>query len=369
MTGPSAESATATIAVPTVLAEAVEHARSAVAEFSGADTVGEHLGVDYEDPTAATHRFGAVLPGYQGWQWAVVVAAVPGATVPTVSEVVLVPGPTALLAPEWVPWDQRVRPGDLGPGDLLAPPADDPRLVPGYTSSGDPQLDEVAGEIGLGRRWLMSPVGRAEAAQRWHDGEHGPDSAMARSTKRVCRDCGFYLPLAGELGTVFGVCGNEMSADGHVVDNRYGCGAHSDTPAPPGTGSPVYEPYDDGVLEIVGFTTVPAAEPVDEVSEPVDEVTDAAEDVTEAAADVTEPAEDVTEATADVTEAAADVTEPAEAVVEAAAESPADIAAAPEPVETGADAEADAAETVIEASADILGAPGESEEPGEPETS
>jgi len=354
---PSAESATATIAVPTVLADAVEHARSAVAEFSGADTVGEHLGVDYEDPTAATHRFGAVLPGYQGWQWAVVVAAIPGATEPTVSEVVLVPGPTALLAPEWVPWDQRVRPGDLGPGDLLAPPADDPRLVPGYTSSGDPQLDEVAGEIGLGRRWLMSPVGRAEAAQRWHDGEHGPDSAMARSTKRVCRDCGFYLPLAGELGTVFGVCGNEMSADGHVVDNRYGCGAHSDTPAPAGTGSPVYEPYDDGVLEIVDVTTAPAAGRVDEVTEPVEAETETPAEVTEATEEVTEPVKPVADTD----------TEAVEAIVEVATEAPAETAAAPEPEETGTDAEADAAETVIEASTDIPDAPGESEESGEPD--
>lgn len=144
MTSPGTESASAAIAVPAVLVAAVDEARAAVVEFSGADTVGEHLGVDYEDATAATHRFGAVLPGYQGWQWAVVVAAFPGAAHSTVSEVVLVPGPGALLSPEWVPWDQRVRPGDLGPGDLLAPPADDPRLVPGYTSSGDPDLDEVA---------------------------------------------------------------------------------------------------------------------------------------------------------------------------------------------------------------------------------
>ncbi|MEO6792630.1 MAG: DUF3027 domain-containing protein [Mycobacterium sp.] len=276
MIGPNTESATATIAVPTVLAAAVEQARAAVAEFSGADTVGEHLGVDYEDAVAATHRFGALLPGYQGWQWAVVVAAIPGVDHSTVSEVVLVPGPTALLAPEWVPWDQRVRPGDLGVGDLLAPPADDPRLVPGYTSSGDPDLDEVAGEIGLGRSWLMSPLGRAEAAQRWHDGDYGPDSAMARSTKRACRDCGFYLPLAGSLGRLFGVCGNEMSADGRVVEAGYGCGAHSDTPVPAGTGSPIYEPYDDGVLEIVDIA-VPAAiaEPVAAVAEPVEAVTEA----------------------------------------------------------------------------------------------
>ncbi|MEB3034708.1 DUF3027 domain-containing protein [[Mycobacterium] nativiensis] len=315
MTGPSAESATATVVVPTVLAAAVEQARVAVAEFSGADTVGEHLGVDYEDAVAATHRFGAVLPGYQGWQWAVVVAAIPGSEHTTVSEVVLVPGPSALLAPEWVPWDQRVRPGDLGPGDLLAPPADDPRLVPGYTSSGDPQLDEVAGEIGLGRRRLMSPVGRADAAQRWHDGEFGPDSAMARSTKRVCRDCGFYLPLAGVLGTQFGVCGNEMSADGRVVDRGYGCGAHSDTPAPAGAGSPAYDPYDDGVVEVFD-AEVPAAtaESVEAPVEPDVAVVDA-EAIVEASA---ESGEEVAETPAEVP------AEPADAIIEAPAETPAE---------------------------------------------
>ncbi|MGH3524900.1 MAG: DUF3027 domain-containing protein [Mycobacterium sp.] len=265
MTGPSAESAAATAdnpanppAVPAVLADGVDQARAAVVEFSGAEAVGDYLGVDYEDPIAATHRFLAHLDGYQGWQWAVVVAAYPGADHATISEVVLVPGPTALLAPEWMPWKQRIRPGDLGPGDLLAPSAADARLVPGYTASGDPQVDDAAAEIGLGRRWVMSAQGRSEAAQRWHDGDYGPGSAMARSTKRVCRDCGFFLPLAGVLGTTFGVCGNEMSADGRVVDSEYGCGAHSDTPAPAGSGSPSYDPYDDGVLDVLDVSDVTA---------------------------------------------------------------------------------------------------------------
>jgi hypothetical protein len=262
MTGPTEEAAAPTMAdwpeeLAGVLIGAVEQAREAIAEFSGAEKVGEYLGVGYEDATAATHRFLAHLPGYQGWQWAVVVAAYPGADHATISEVVLVPGPTALLAPEWVPWEERIRPGDLSPGDLLAAPADDPRLVPGYAATGDPQVDEVAAEIGLGRRRVMSAWGRSQAAQRWHDGDYGPGSQMARATKRVCRDCGFYLPLAGSLGARFGVCGNQMSADGHVVDSQYGCGAHSDTALQAGSGSPMYDPYDDGVLDI----TEKAAEP------------------------------------------------------------------------------------------------------------
>lgn len=275
MTGPNTELAAIVVdimdpaVVPAMLAAAIDQARAAVAEFGGAETVGDHLGVDYEDTAAATHRFAAHLPGYQGWQWAVVVAASPDAAQATISEVVLVPGAAALLAPEWVPWDQRIGPGDLGPGDLLAPRLDDSRLVPGYTASGDPEIDDVARELGLGRRWVMSLDGRLDAAQRWHDGEFGPDSPMARSTKRACRDCGFFIPLSGALGTMFGVCGNAMSADGRVVDAGYGCGAHTDTPAPALIGSPAYEPYDDGVLEVaenvVAVADLPA--PVD-VSEP-----------------------------------------------------------------------------------------------------
>ena len=232
-----------------VLLHAAEQARAALIEFGGEGSVGEYLGVSVEDAASVTHRFLADVPGYRGWQWAVVMAAYPGADHATISELALVPGPTALLAPQWVPWQDRIRPGDLGPGDLLAPPPEDPRLVPGFMATGDPLIDDTAVTLGLGRRQVLGQWGRSQAAQRWHDGEYGPGSAMARSTRRACRDCGFYLPLSGALGVMFGVCANELSADGHVVEADYGCGAHSDTPQPPGNGSPLHEPYDDGVLD------------------------------------------------------------------------------------------------------------------------
>ncbi|MEE2032839.1 DUF3027 domain-containing protein, partial [Rhodococcus chondri] len=226
-------------AVRAVLVEAVEVARGALAE-SGDGGVGAYLGVTSEDEYAATHRFAAELPGYRGWQWAVVVAAPPGSDHVTVSELALLPGPDALVAPAWVPWNERIRPGDLGPGDLLAPVPEDPRLVPGYTSSGDPDVDETAGEIGLGRRQVMSLEGRVDAAQRWYESEYGPGSEMAKAAPSTCMLCGFFLPLAGSLRAAFGVCGNEFAADGHVVHAEYGCGAHSDTTLPTGAGSPLY---------------------------------------------------------------------------------------------------------------------------------
>jgi len=33
-----------------------------------------------------------------------------------------------MLAPDWVPWSDRIQAGDLGVGDLLPTAADDPRL-------------------------------------------------------------------------------------------------------------------------------------------------------------------------------------------------------------------------------------------------
>lgn len=233
----------------TILAGAVDLARSALVDLEPTG-VGAHLGVRAEDECSATHRFEATLPGYRGWQWAVVVAAAPGADRVTVSESALLPGPDALIAPEFVPWEQRIRPGDLTPGDLLAPPADDPRLAPGYTATGDPEVDETAPEVGLGRKQVLSLEGRADAAERWY-AEYGPDTEMAKAAPGSCESCGFYLPLAGALRACFGVCANAMGADGHVVHMGYGCGAHSDTQLPTGAGSPIYQAYDDAAIEVV----------------------------------------------------------------------------------------------------------------------
>jgi Protein of unknown function (DUF3027) len=209
--------------------QVLQAARQAAAEESGApELVGDHLGSHAEDDVAVSVRFATTDPGYVGWAWCVTVATVEPSS-PTISEVVLLPGPDSLLAPAWLPWNERVRPGDLGPGDLLPPAVDDPRLVPAYVASDDPAVEELAVEIGLGRVRVLSRLGRVEAAERWHGGTFGPDSEIAKAAPATCVWCAFYLPLAGSLGATFGACGNEMSpADGRVVDAGFGCGAHSE---------------------------------------------------------------------------------------------------------------------------------------------
>jgi len=216
---------------PTVLPDQlIDLARAAAIEEAGADAgVGDYLGARSEDSIASSASFAATDRGYRGWYWLVTLAVVDPAR-PTISEVVLLPGDGALLAPAWVPWDQRVRAGDLGVGDLLPTTSDDDRLVPGYLDSDDPAVREVDYEFGFGRVRVLGRQGRDEAAQRWHDGPFGPDDPMAQQAPGVCGTCGFYVRLEGLLGQAFGACTNEFSpADGRVVDVSYGCGAHSET--------------------------------------------------------------------------------------------------------------------------------------------
>ena len=216
-------------------ADAVELARAAAVDVGGAD-VGDHLGMSSEGAGVVTHSFDATLPGYRGWHWAVTVACAPGSAVVTVDEVVLLPGGEALRAPEWVPWAQRIRPGDLGAGDLLPTDPDDHRLVPSFWSDGDPALDDaddqlrvVADEIGLGRVRVLSRDGRLDSAERWAEGDFGPESPMAKQAPAQCGSCGFLVLVRGSLGAAFGICANEYSsADARVVSVDFGCGAHSE---------------------------------------------------------------------------------------------------------------------------------------------
>ena len=230
-----------------ILAAAIEPAREA-AVATGAETVGAHLGARAESAFVVTHAFAATLPGYVGWYWAVSVTRAPELDEVTVDEVVLLPGQDALLAPAWVPWEQRVRPGDLSPGDLLPPPPGDIRLVPAYTLSDDPAVETVAFELGQGREQVMSRDGRIFAAERWYEGDRGPEAPMARQAPAHCGTCGFFLPLAGSLQAGFGVCGNEVTdCDGQVVSVEYGCGAHSSVRPEPTAHVDVAEVvYDDG---------------------------------------------------------------------------------------------------------------------------
>ncbi|MDQ1483586.1 MAG: hypothetical protein QOF35_1662 [Actinomycetota bacterium] len=213
-----------------ILVAATEDAREAARGIAEPGTVGEHQGVVMDAERLATHYFACTAKGYPGWRWAVAMARVPRGKKATICETNLVPGEGALLSPAWVPYDQRLAPGDLGAGDVLPYIEDDQRLEPGMEATGDEETDEAAQwELGLGRRRVLSAEGREEAAERWYRGEGGPTSSVAEKAPAPCSTCGFFLPMAGALRSFFGVCANAWSpSDGHVVSLDHGCGAHSE---------------------------------------------------------------------------------------------------------------------------------------------
>lgn len=225
----------------TVLTAAVEVAHAAAERQAGDFGVGEYLGCEPEGERLLTHHFACPHHGYRGWRWAVTLTRAPRARTATVDEVVLVPGADALLAAEWVPWADRIRPDDVTPGTLLPTPDNDPRLEPGFTGGEMTEDDDpaewsavraIATDLGLGRERVLSHEGRSRTAERWLAGEAGPDNASTRHAPGQCAECAYFQRISGSLGTLFGVCTNEHSPrDAAVVSVDHGCGGHSNVVA------------------------------------------------------------------------------------------------------------------------------------------
>ncbi len=97
-------------------------ARTALLEVTPDSTVGAFVDAVDEGDDVVSLRFANRMPGYPGWRWTVSVAKI-GDDEPTVLEVELMPGDGSLVAPEWVPWSERLaeyraaQEGEDGHGD------------------------------------------------------------------------------------------------------------------------------------------------------------------------------------------------------------------------------------------------------------
>lgn len=257
--------------------ETIDFARSALSDIVSLEEVGSFL-TSYEIDNTTVVQFESTHAGYIGWHWSVALSGEPAG----VDEMWMEPGEGALVATPWTPWSERVQPGDLSAGDVLPTAPDDPRLTPGYTGAGD--LDDIneplspqGWSIGLGRERVLSPLGLADAVDRWREGENGPRTATARYADLPCSSCGWLVTVGGALGQAFGVCANAMSpSDGRLVSMDHGCGAHSETVVDVGV-----VPVTELVIDEFGYESIDRASLPEAVVEDVTEVTDESLEVSE----------------------------------------------------------------------------------------
>ena len=87
--------------------EQKDFAREALIAAASKSKVGNFIEVIEEGDGLASFLFENNQKGYVGWRWSVTIFQGDSAE-PTISEIVLMPGPDSLIAPDWVPWSERL---------------------------------------------------------------------------------------------------------------------------------------------------------------------------------------------------------------------------------------------------------------------
>jgi len=82
-------------------------ALASLLEMTPVSTVGKFLGTQDDGDGVVTLYFASESSGYPGWRWTVSISHQDGQD-PSVLETELTPGDGALLAPDWVPWSDRL---------------------------------------------------------------------------------------------------------------------------------------------------------------------------------------------------------------------------------------------------------------------
>ncbi len=105
---PDADEQTPNAVPDSVLLASVDVARAALLEVTPSTTVGAVVGHIVEGEHVLSLLFECTMPGYPGWHWTVTISRIDDESEPSLLETELMPGEHALLAPDWVPWSERL---------------------------------------------------------------------------------------------------------------------------------------------------------------------------------------------------------------------------------------------------------------------
>lgn len=283
----------------------IELARATAVDMAGnPDQVGDAQTPVEIETNVFEYRFAVIRKGYEGWFWSITLYCDQEQDRWTINESTMLPSDEALVSPAWVPWKDRLRPKDISvtdrlgtdpqdsrmessePNPPLAPEGEEHHQDKALSSSVDADDDIAHADQPLeenvqidnrhlqddkedidvdfltaiqlqqvARKHVMSPQGKSDTAQRWYAGPNGPKSLSTMTAKgNHCSACAFFVPLQGQLGTMFGACANRWSPDdGRVVSLDHGCGEHSEIepPAPSTLWIQSSPAYDDLYIDII----------------------------------------------------------------------------------------------------------------------
>ncbi|MBO0984518.1 DUF3027 domain-containing protein [Rathayibacter sp. SD072] len=91
-----------------VLAASEDRAREALADITPADTIGPLVATLAQGEHVVSLQFANLMRGYPGWLWTATLSRIDETEDVNVLEVELLPGEGAVLAPDWVPWTDRL---------------------------------------------------------------------------------------------------------------------------------------------------------------------------------------------------------------------------------------------------------------------
>lgn len=174
------------------LLAALDLARTALLEITTEDTIGEVIGHVDEGDLVVSLLFDCLMTGYPGWRWTVSLARVDEKSEPKVLETELTPGDDALLAPQWVPWSDRLVEDEREADDDEADSDDDDDSDEDDDESDDDaeslddeaegSLDALNG-IDFDEALAAAELNPSETAEAQADTDHGAPQPPTRSRR------------------------------------------------------------------------------------------------------------------------------------------------------------------------------------------
>jgi len=117
-----------------------EVAREALLEITPDESIGDPAGVIDVSEGVVSVQFESALSGYPGWRWTVSLSTLDEGA-PSVLETELIPAEGALLAPDWVPWSDRLADYKAAQEATASESSDDSDDVDGADSDDDDDDD------------------------------------------------------------------------------------------------------------------------------------------------------------------------------------------------------------------------------------